>query len=297
MHKYLKAIGYSKINKRKTLQVIITDCIKNANERDYVTVKSEGQFVFVECDKDYTGSSDIGMAVRGEFDENNTYIYNYYFPYLRGNYISSYENITVERYAEKETYAGVCDDPRIGISLIFYLQNAIPYLKLEEENITKIKGVSLTLTGLSLEGTILMPIRKNEIDKKRERQATKNRMKLISEARAGDEEAIENLTMEDMDTYSILSKKIIDEDVFSLVDTYFMPYGVESDHYSIMAEIEEFKTVTNNVSGEEVYILTLNCNEMILEVCINSEDLTGIPEKGRRFKGIIWLQGYINFPS
>ena len=34
---------------------------------------------------------------------------------------------------------------------------------------------------------------------------------------------------------------------------------------------------------------------MIFDVCINSEDLMGEPAVGRRFKGVIWMQGNINY--
>ena len=43
--------------------------------------------------------------------------------------------------------------------------------------------------------------------------------------------------------------------------------------------------------------MTLNCNDMIFDMCINQDDLYGEPAVGRRFKGIIWMQGYINFPE
>ena len=38
---------------------------------------------------------------------------------------------------------------------------------------------------------------------------TMDRSSLVAAARNGDEDAIENLTLEDMDTYSILSKRIL----------------------------------------------------------------------------------------
>ena len=99
-----------------------------------------------------------------------------------------------------------------------------------------------------------------------------------------------------MDTYTTISKKIQKEDVFSLVDTCFMPYGVECDHYSILAEITECNLVKNKLTSEEIYLMTLNCNDMTFDLCINKEDLYGEPAVGRRFKGTIWMQGYINFP-
>ncbi len=61
-------------------------------------------------------------------------------------------------------------------------------------------------------------------------------MLLLSAAKSGDPEAIESLTLDDMDTYSKI-KKIDTEDVFTIVDTYIMPYGIECDRYSIMGEI------------------------------------------------------------
>ena len=40
-----------------------------------------------------------------------------------------------------------------------------------------------------------------------------------------------------MDTYTSIAKMIVKEDILSLVDTYFMPYGVECDQYAILGEI------------------------------------------------------------
>ena len=113
----------------------------------------------------------------------------------------------------------------------------------------------------------------------------------------GDEDAIESLTLEDMDTYTTISRRIHKEDVFSLVDTYFMPYGVECDQYSILGEITECHTDINRITDEEIIFMTLECNEVVLEVCINRYDLYGEPAVGRRFKGVVWLQGCIEFPQ
>ena len=131
----------------------------------------------------------------------------------------------------------------------------------------------------------------------RNKKSSITRARLLNAARKGDEEAIESLTLDDMDTYTAISKKIQKEDVFSLVDTSFMPYGVECDHYSILAEIIDYSKIKNKITGEKIYLMTLNCNDMIFDMCINQDDLYGEPAVGRRFKGIIWMQGYINFPE
>lgn len=295
MHKYLRAIGFSQLKNRKQLQLLITDCIRTAKEREYISLPQQGDFVFVECCKEFAPG--MGIAVRGEFDENNNYLYDYYFPYLRGTYVSSQEDVTIERHAEKESYAGVCDDLRIGVSLIFYFQNVVAYLKYRERKKLPVKGTTLTLAALSCQGTVLMPIIKNEREKKKVKKVSNDRSHLIAAARNGDEEAIENLTLEDMDTYTSISKKIQNDDVFTLVDTYFMPYGVECDQYSILGEILECQALENSLSGEKVYRMLVNCNELIFDLCINDADLLGEPLAGRRFKGVIWMQGYINFPE
>lgn len=142
----------------------------------------------------------------------------------------------------------------------------------------------------------MMPINKNEQQKEKSKKASSERKQLLAQARMGNEEAIESLTLEDMDTYTTISRKIHKEDVFSLVDTYFMPYGVECDQYSILGEIIDVREKVNRITGEQLVIMSLECNELTFDVCINRKDLYGEPAVGRRFKGVIWLQGYINFP-
>ena len=142
-----------------------------------------------------------------------------------------------------------------------------------------------------------MPLQKEEKDKIANKKRISNRNHLLSEARRGDEAAIESLTLEDMDIYTSISRKIADEDIYTLVDTYFMPYGIECDQYSILGEICEIRETKNSLTNEEIYLLTLSCNDLQFDVGINKIDLLGQPEIGRRFKGTIWMQGFVNFPE
>ena len=88
---------------------------------------------------------------------------------------------------------------------------------------------------------------------------------------------------------------IVTEDVFSIVDTYFMPYGIECDLYSIMGEILAVRRRKNSLTGVEVYQMKLNVNELQFDICVPADSVMGEPEIGRRYKGTVWLQGYINF--
>ena len=65
------------------------------------------------------------------------------------------------------------------------------------------------------------------------------------------------------------------EDVFSIVDTFFMPYGMECDQYQILGNIEYCQKVQNTVTDEYVYQMTLECNDMYFDICVNAKDLLG----------------------
>lgn len=293
MHKYMRAIGFSKFSDRREEQRLITDIIMNATHRSY-TANGE-ETILAEFCKDF--AQDIGIAVCGEFDAEEKFTYDYFYPYLRGTGISSCEDVSVERHADKESYAGVCDDIKIGVTLIFYLQNIVPYVKAQTTDMLPVTGTTLTLSGLSISGNILLPIGKDEDEIQRVQKESISRNQLIAAARRGDEDAIESLTLEDMDIYSSISKKILTEDVFSLVDTFFMPYGVECDQYSVMGEIMNISLRVNKITREEIYVLRLSCNDLEFDICINKNDLYGEPQVGRRFKGVVWMQGYINYPG
>ena len=293
MHKYMRAIGFSEYSDRKKLKQLLTDVVMSSDEQAYTLNQEE--IMLGEFRKNF--AENMGLAVCGEFDEEEKFIYEYYFPYLKGSGITSCEDVSVERHAEKDSYAGVCDDIKVGISLIFYLKNRIPYVKAQATGKLPIRGTTLTLSALSVSGNIMLPIQKDEEQMRKVKQASLTRQNLMVAARKGDEEAIESLTLEDMDMYTTISKKIQKEDIFSLVDTYFMPYGVECDQYSVLGEIVDMRLVSNRITGEQMYVLTICTNELTFDVSINIMDLFGEPQVGRRFKGIIWLQGSINFPE
>lgn len=295
LHKFLKSIGFSEYTTTRKIQELVKDVIMNPESRNYTTLNGNEDTVLVEFCKNF--AENMGIAVCGEFDENDNFTFYYFYPYLRGTGVSSMEDVSVERHAAKESYAGVCDDIKVGVTLIFYLQNMISYIKYRNTDKLPVRGTSLTLSALGIQGSIMMPIIKSENQKKKIQQSTLTRNQLIEAARRGDEDAIESLTLEYMDTYTTISRRIQKEDVFSLVDTYFMPYGVECDQYSVLGEITECHIVKNRLTEEEICVMTLNCNELSFDVCINVKDLFGEPKVGRRFKGVVWLQGAVNYPE
>lgn len=291
MHRYLRAVGFSNVKLKKDLKPYIREVIMSPDSTEIA--EDDGEDIFVQIYKEYADG--MGLMLCGLVNDKDEFELEYYYPLFNGTGVTSREDIIVERHAEKESYAGVCEDVKVGVSLIFYLQNVCEYKNERRINPVRSVGTDTTLSALSLSGKILFPIDKTENQIKVTKEAARNRKNLIEAARKGDEDAIESLTLEDMDTYSMISKRILKEDILSLVDNYFMPYGVECDKYSVLGEIEDWSLVKNKSTGEEIYKLTVNTNELIFDVCINKMDLLGEPAIGRRFKGTIWLQGKINY--
>lgn len=290
MHEYLRAVGFSRIKDKEELNQIL-QMVEESYQSERTAGNRDG-VDFSERRKEFAPG--MGIILRGEYDEEGNYQREYYFPFLQGKQEKYYENVVVERHAEKESYAGVCDDLSLGVSIIFYVQNVADFLSEKRLNTLSSCTVTLKFSGLSTEGKILLPVIKGMTEEEN-KEAVFQRTKLIQAARDGDEEAIENLTMEDMDTYSMISRRIADEDVLSIVSTYFMPYGVECDHYNVLGEILKCCLVENSLTGEKIYVLLIESHDLIFEVCINQADLLGEPQVGRRFKGVVWLQGEMIF--
>ena len=142
---------------------------------------------------------------------------------------------------------------------------------------------------------ILLPIQEEEDPENKKKDYYEKRVRTVAEAKAGSEKAMETLTLQDMDLYAMLQRRVQQEDILSIVESYFMPYGMESDQYRMLGTIQNVRTERNKLSKEEIVILTVLCNGMQFDVCINRADLGGEPEVGRRFKGTVWLQGRVNF--
>lgn len=291
MHQYLKAIGFGNIQTKKELKELLKKTEEECSHQILVSYNQEADYC--EIQKEY--GQEIGITLCGELNNQEEFELEYYFPYFQGRGTTLSADIMVERRIEKEVYVGICEDSRVGITLIFHLQNGVEYMKECQLGLKSGQSTSVTLSGLALSGKILLPVRKSEQQVKNEQKSLQSRKELLNAARSGDQNAIETLTLDDMDIYSKVSRRLIHEDVFSIVDTYFMPYGVECDMYSIMGKILAVRERENTLTKEPLYQMKLNVNELLFDICVPKNQVFGEPEIGRRFKGNIWLQGCINF--
>lgn len=293
MHSYLRAVGFSNVKNRQDLDKIIGIVMNRPTE--VYKIRIDEKTILTEMRMDF--SPGMGVSILGEYDEKGFFHLLHYFPYLKGSAFSLEEGMTINKRVDSDTYTVMCDDIRFGISLIFYLQNVVSYVEMKQKGYIPEERVPVYLSALSTEGKILLGIAYNEEDQNRQWEENRKKTELIEEAKKGDPSAINTLTLEDIDLCAVISKRSFNEDVYSIVENTFIPYGSESDNYSILGTIKEYSFVTNVFSGESVCLLKLECNEVLFDVCINAKDLKGEPAKGRRFKGNIWMQGMIDFNS
>ena len=99
--------------------------------------------------------------------------------------------------------------------------------------------------GIELVNQIIGKIEEVPQDVKLINRRADRRRKLLEAARDGDEQAMQTITMEDMDTYSDLIDKVQESDILTLVDSFFMPTGAECDVYYILGEILACRQVRN----------------------------------------------------
>ncbi len=291
MHSYLRAVGFSHVDSRKELDRILGQVMEHPNEKKMTKINATTTLTEMKLDF----AENMGVAIRGEYDEKGFFHLDHYFPYFKGRRVSIKEEICINKRIDTEAYTGMCDDMRLGVSLIFYLQNSMDCSQTTKIPPAVAKYLEVSLSALSTQGRILLGMdngnRKNSI-----KSSDMNyRKKLIAEAKQGNQEAIDSLTIDDIDLYAMISRRAKTEDIYSIVENCFIPFGSESDNYTIIGTILECNVLENSMTGELVYDLLVECNDIVYDVCINKRDLLGEPLVGRRFKGNIWMQGFANF--
>ena len=294
MHKFLRTVGFSLYQRKHDIEKLLQDLTEQAESSQICKIQIGGETNL--CRVRTEVATDMGIDIYGEMDEFGIIRPEYYIPFLLSHDISSEADCSIQRHTEKETYAGLLDEFRVGISLIYYLENAMEYRQRNMEK-ESTEVIYVNLVGMSVKGKILLPVKKSAKQVEMAKVAFKERTNLMEAAKNGDEDAIETLTIEDIDLYSQISRRVAKEDIYSIIDSSFMPCGIECDQYAIIGDILYIDKRKNRFTGEEVYDMKIECNDMIFHVAINSQDLIGEPEVGRRFKGQIWMIGSAKFKT
>ena len=229
MHKYLRAVGFSESMNALDRLNLIDDIKTKSSYHMQAAILDHPEEMLTEYKMDLAGGCGLNMA--GTFEDENDFLAGQVEPYLVPETVTTMEEVFVEERIDNRSFAGICDDMRIGTTLIFRLLNAIDYLRFSAYEELPFPGTAVCLSALSVEGTILLPLEKSPYDQQLIQQRADRRRKLMEAARDGDEQAMQTITMEDMDTYGDLLGKIQESDILTLVDSFFMPTGAECDVY------------------------------------------------------------------
>ena len=118
--------------------------------------------------------------------------FEYYFPYVRSSSVMNQERIYIEKHGDKESFAGVCEDYNLGMTLIFFLTNVSDYANTKWMNYSNHLINKAYMSGLSTNGKIILDIEQLPPSTKEHNHSSANRNKLIEAARQGDRTAMES---------------------------------------------------------------------------------------------------------
>ena len=274
MHAYLPAIGFGQIKKKSQLQQLLSSVQNFPDQVQKIRLDEESSLVVYTKEV----APGIGLMVCGEEDMQGSFQMEYYEPYINSNICSSKAECSIEKESARESYDGVCDDCRLGLNLIFSVNNFMEYRKYQALQGFFPTVTDVCMSALCTQGKILLPILKRPEAARLAKKKEQGRQQLIEAAREGNQEAIDSLTIDDMN----LSNK-----VGRLLNS--------CDIYTIIGEILNVVPLVNEISKEPLCQMDVKCNNICIRVLINRSGLMGEPMTGRRFKGDIWLQGVVNF--
>lgn len=115
IHTFLRSIGFRDLTKNAELYPVLESILNRPDEQTIVTDETGNEFA---CFSKNFGT-DIGIMVCGNFINDKEFRMEYYYPYLHGSQITTNEMIEIERHAGREAFAGICDELKLGVTLIF----------------------------------------------------------------------------------------------------------------------------------------------------------------------------------
>ena len=320
MHKYLRAVGFSQFEKKSQIDNFFKEHLKEENLiSTYITqdMRLCGQYNVPVC-------NGAGISVIGEQEKDQLALIDFYYPYLKGYDYTLIQECTIEKHSDKESYAGIIDDYRLGIALIFYLTNGNVYNSLiKSHKISDIKIDKIFLSALSTGGRIILPIDKKQLSGNEFNDKSKINPNFAyaedydEDEDEDDENPITTRIIGDIDDFSdgigakpisigigiklprnpigYQENRLKNEDLYSIVETSLVPYGIECDKYQIVAEILSVNKKVNQFTDETLVEMRVDTMGLQFNLMVNEQDLEGEPLPGRRFRGVIWLLGEVEF--
>ena len=291
MHEFLRSIGFSTYTSKKKLQTLVNWVTEAPDALRVVSIDNESNLASAEREI----SPQAGITVVGEVDERGTLVPEYYYPYITSQVISSTASLLYEKQAAKEAYIGMCEDYRLGMALIFNVHNIADVLKhdLNDPLSTHRPFTAVCLSALMSDATVLLPLSEPQKVLHKGHEKDLHRSMLVNEAEHGNAGAADEIVNEGVRQYEEALSHLNDSDLYSLIESFIMPHGMESDRYYFMGEILNLELRRNSLTGEAFYRFNITANGMEFVAAVNVRDLLGTPFVGARLKGHAWFLGVL----
>jgi len=291
MRNYLSAIGFKGVwsAPEAKLWSLLSSTSKAPSSDHKYTLPDTGEIRRVTC-RELDGA--MGLA-QGGYITRDRFRRVYYFPYLIGTTPIRPEKCEIFPRHDGLSLLGVWDYPAFGCTAVFQVVNTWSFLQRLPLSGRVLQPRAIRLSALAAGGMVLIPMDKTEDERKFQKRYL-DTMRHDEEAWARGDFAASNRVLRQNDISGRASMHMMGrDDVYTIVDTFFLPDGFESDTYQILGDITAARRVMNDISGEQVWILDVSVCNTILSVAVNVSDLRGEPAINRRFRGNVWLQGYI----
>ena len=177
----ITALGFLGIDKEYKLEEIVGEILDSPTKQMATKIQKKG--IVAEYYKEF--DKDVYMMVRivVEAKAKETKIeVEQCEPYVDTVNTLEVEEVMVECVDDNYTYYVICEEKETGMQLIFWLQNVVEYLDNEELGY---KYNKVHVVGLAMEGTIILPIEKDEDDETFEREEREKLKVILQKIREG----------------------------------------------------------------------------------------------------------------
>ena len=291
MESPLKAIGFTHVNEKEVMEDILEELLSNPTKQK--AIKLSAKKILAEYIKEIAENTYVmaRVCVNKSSEDPSVQVFSC-DAYVEANHTLEVEDVEVEGFDEVEgtdqSYYVVCEEKETAMQIVFWLQNVVEYLEGCKKNLI---CSQVSIVGIASEGTIVLPIEKDEEDELIEKEEREKMRLILQQMKNGDEEAKRILEQEEKDLDDQLKERLREEDFLSVMSGYFIPETLDEATYAVLGEILEIKERINSQTDEKMYIFLLDVNDMNLEVVISQRELIGMPSVGMRFMGTCWIQG------
>ena len=293
----MRSVGFTRAKFYEHIGFLKKDIAENPDKKVVFSYEDGG--LFVELYKLY--GNGIGLLARGLMDDNENIKIESFEAFALYEKDLSVNKYVVE-FADNLPLI-VFEDIGTGNELVFALQNRIDFFKDEQRFInhgrsvifSKDEGIvkrRVNFTAFSSYGQVILPVHKPS--------------KMVVSKDGEPSEKAASVKFDASDEFSIeLMKKYIDqasgdadsrllsEDLFSVIEGFFLPMEMNDTEYSMLGEIEAVEEVINPITDEIITRLSLNITGTKLMLIINKRDLIGYPMAGMRFMGTCRMRGIV----